>query len=344
MKKKRKTGKAGKIILTILCVLLVLVLAVLLVGAVAWDRLLSGINRVEQTVPTLDPAVIASMQAETDPTDENFTGVVIDPADVTWSTEPAPTIGQEDNLINILLIGQDRRPGQGRQRSDSMILCTVNKEKKALTMTSFQRDTYLQIPGYQDNRLNAAYAFGGMPLLNEALALNYGIHVDGNIEVDFSGFRGIVDLMGGVPISLTSKEANWLNANPAWSLSAGGNLLNGEQALAYARIRKLDSDFGRTNRQRKVMTQLINQCRDMDIVQITQLLKEILSLITTDMDNAEITGYVLDLFPILKDLTIVTQHIPAEGTYQSAYVRGMAVLIPDLEKNRQILEETLLNG
>lgn len=343
MKKKKSSGKAGKIILTLLCILLALVLVVMVGGMMLWERILSGIQRVEESVPTLAPEVIASIENETDPIDETFEGPVIDPSEVTWSTEPAQTIGKEDNIINILLIGQDRRPGQGRQRSDSMILCTVNKEKKTLTMTSFQRDTYIQIPGYQDNRLNATYAFGGMPLLNEALALNFGVHVDGNIEVDFTGFSEIVDIMGGVRISLTNKEANHLNANNGWSLSAGENLLSGEEALAYSRIRKIDSDFGRTDRQRKVLTQLINQCRNMDLAELTQLLNKILSLITTDMENSQITGYVLELFPLLKDLTIITQHIPADGAYQRAYVRGMAVLIPDLEENCRILRETLLD-
>lgn len=344
MRKKGNSGRTGKVLLTILCILLALALVVLLGGVMLWEGLLNRIERTEASVPTLSPEAIESIENQTDPTDEAFDGPVVDPGDVTWATEPPVVIGDGKNIINILLIGQDRRPGQGRQRSDSMILCTVNKEKGTLTMTSFQRDTYLPIPGYQDNRLNATYAFGGMPLLNKTLALNYGVQVDGNIEVDFTGFSEIVDIMGGVRISLTAREANHLNANNGWSLREGENLLSGEEALAYSRIRKIDSDFGRTDRQRKVLTQLINQCRGMNLAELTVLLNKILSYITTDMENSQITGYVLELFPLLKDLKIVTQHIPAEGTYRRAYVRGMAVLIPDLAKNRELLEQTLLDG
>ncbi len=341
MQKKKKSGKAGKIILALLCILLALVLVGMLAGMMLWERLLSGIQRVEGTVETLPPDVIASIENETDPIDENYTGDEIDPTEITWSTVPAETIGKEDHLINILLIGQDRRPGQGRQRSDSMILCTINKEKKTLMMTSFQRDTYVQIPGYQDNKMNAAYAFGGMPLLNKTLAVNFGVHVDGNVEVDFSGFKEIIDIMGGVRINLTKAEANWINRYGKYSVHAGENLLNGEEALNYARIRKLDNDFGRTNRQRKVLTQLLNQSRELDLAQFTVLLNKIMSIITTDMTNAQITGYALELFPLLKDLTITTQHIPAEGTYRNGWVRKMFVLLADMDKNRQILEETL---
>ncbi len=341
---KKKKSSAGKILLTILCILLALVLVVLIAGTFYAKYLLSHIQRVEETVPTLSSEEIQKIEAETDPVDEDFTGPELDPTDVTWSTEPVEVIEPEPDVINILLIGQDRRPGQGRQRSDSMILCTLNKDTKTLTMTSFLRDLYVQIPGHNDNRLNASYAFGGMPLLNECLQKNFGVVVDGNVEVDFSGFQKIVDILGGVSISLTSEEAGHLNRGNGWSLKKGTNLLTGEQALAYARIRKLDNDFGRTNRQRKVLTALIESCRNISFSKANEFLTSILRLITTDLTDAEIAGYVMELFPLLKDLKIETQHIPAEGTFQSVRIRGMAVLVPDLQANRQVLLETISQG
>ncbi|MFQ9799037.1 MAG: LCP family protein [Clostridia bacterium] len=100
-------------------------------------------------------------------------------------------------MVNILLIGQDRREGEGRQRSDSMILATINKKSQSIYLTSFMRDMYVPIPGYSDNRINAAYAFGGMDLLDDTIETNFGIHIDGNVEVDFSGFKTLIDMMGG---------------------------------------------------------------------------------------------------------------------------------------------------
>ncbi len=112
---------------------------------------------------------------------------VLNPEDVEWNGEKFEAVNN-DGLVNILLIGQDRREVKSRQRSDAMILCRFNPETNKLSMISFLRDLYVQIPGYEDNRLNAAYAYGGFELLKETLALNFGITVDGCLESDFEGF------------------------------------------------------------------------------------------------------------------------------------------------------------
>ena len=336
-----KKRKWPKIVLTVLCILLALILVGMIFGFVYVKSLLNKIPRLEESVPTLSPEQIASIESETDPVDPTFQGAELNPTDVTWATEPAPTIGKEDTIINILLIGQDREPGEGRQRSDSMILCTLNTETKTLTMTSFLRDLYVQIPGYRDNRLNASYQFGGMPLLNQSLEVNFGVHVDGNVEVDFKRFEKLINLMGGVDVSLTQKEVDYLNACNNWGFVKGSNHMNGQQALEFARIRKIDSDFNRTGRQRRVLTALINQCRYSSVSHLMDLLDEVLGLVKTDLTDEQIINYALEIFPLLSELTITTQHIPAAGTYDSVRIRGMAVLVPDLEANRQILAESL---
>ena len=338
MSRKSKSGK--RTALKVLCVLLALILALLLLGYVYIDRMLGLIQRQPQQQETLSSAEIDEIENQTDPVDEDFTGPVIDPSDVNWSTEPAEII-DEAHVVNILLIGQDRRPGQGRQRSDAMILCSINMDTKTLTMTSFLRDLYVQIPGYQDNRLNAPYALGGMPLLTQTLQHNFGVVVDGCVEVDFSQFEKIVDLMGGVDIELTSAEAAHLNAQ-GYSVQAGMNHLNGETALAYSRIRYIGTDFGRTNRQRTVLAALVEQSRNISLGQMNDLLEGILQLITTDMTNGQILSLAWDCFPLLSDLKLKTQHIPAEGTYQFANIRGMSVIVADMQANRQILANTIL--
>ena len=116
---------------------------------------------------------------------------VIAPENVTWNGDMFEAINN-DGLLNILLIGQDRRPDEGRQRSDCMILCSLNPETKELSMISFLRDLYVQIPGHSDNRLNAAYVYGGFDLIKETLEHNFGVAVDGCLEVDFVLERGIV--------------------------------------------------------------------------------------------------------------------------------------------------------
>lgn len=277
-------------------------------------------------------------------------GDELDPSDIDWG-DPATQIGGGKDVINILLVGQDRREGEGRCRSDSMILCTINKSAKTLTMTSFMRDMYVQIPGYSDNRINASYAFGGMELLDQCLNVNFGIVVDGNIEVDFSGFQEAIDIVGGVDIELTAAEAQYLNRrgnwdleNNAgqWNLTEGLNHLNGSQALAYSRIRYVgNGDYGRTNRQRTVLTKLLEKAKGLSLSEADKLLKKILPLLATDLTEKQIVRLVMEMLPVLSDLSINTQQIPADGAHYGAYVREMAVLIPDLEKNRAILAEIM---
>lgn len=337
MRKAKKSRSS--LALKVLCVVLALILAGLLTGYAYLNRLLGLIERHPAQDETLSSSALHEIENQTDPLDDSFTGPMVDPTDIIWSTEPIEVI-EEEHIKNILLIGQDRRPGQGRQRSDAMILCSINTETKTLTMTSFLRDLYVQIPGYQDNRLNAPYALGGMTLLQETLKLNFGIQVDGCVEVDFSQFEKIIDLMGGVDISLTAAEASHLNGQ-GFSLKEGLNHMDGKAALAYSRIRYIGTDFGRTNRQRTVLTAIVEQSRDISLGRMQSLLEGILGLITTNMSNGQLLELAMECFPMLKNLQVNTQHIPAEGTYLYASVRGMSVIVADMRANRQILADTI---
>ena len=368
MKDKKKTAKAGgwqRRLMVVLCVVLSVILVLGLSLTIAWEilveRRLDALKGLDSG--TISPEEMDKLYAQTDPVASDFAGPVISGSDVDWGNDPAQTIGG-DHIINILLIGQDRREGQGRQRSDAMILCTINKDKKTLTLTSFMRDMYVQIPGYRNNKINACYQIGGSELLNSCLKKNFGVVVDGNVEVDFAGFMEIVDILGGVDIKLTAAEASYLNTygnwdsgetyDHSWQLIEGMNHLNGEQALAYSRIRKVkaeddgsgrsDSDYGRTGRQRRVLDAMFAKLTQMgldDIDKALPLIDKVIEHVATDMDKEQIIRYARELLPILSGLKLVNQRIPADGMYYSAYVDGLDAIVPDLEENRQLLLETL---
>ena len=244
---------------------------------------------------------------------------------------------------NYLLIGRDEYPGSDRSRSDSILLCTFQPETQTLTMTSILRDLYVPIPGYRNNRINAAYAFGGMALLKQTVQENFRIPIDGCIEIDFASFPRLIDLLGGVTIVLRADEAEAINSRTQSSLAAGSQLLNGQQALAYVRIRKLDDDgdFSRTNRQQKLLAALLDAYRNASLPQILRLLKEALPLVETDMDTGEILRSARQFAPVLSRLQIRQQRIPADGTYSYKTVRGMSVLVADMENARQLLQQTV---
>ena len=346
-----KKSKGVRVALIVLCVVLALILALLITATVFYETTLNRINRIEDE--TLSADELEQIQNETEEADPDFSGVHIDDDQITMPSGPAQVIGSGENIIHIMLVGQDRRPGEGRQRSDAMILCTVNKSDKTITLTSFMRDTYLMIPGHYNSRMNNAYRLGGFEKLYETLAYNFGVEVEHGIEVDFSGFEKIVDLVGGVDIELTASEARYMNRKGTfdvdksvvpgtWKLKEGVNHLTGAQALAYSRIRKLDSDFARTNRQRTVLTAILEKCKDLSLTELYMLVDGMIPLISTDMDNTEITAYIVELFPILANLNIQTQRIPGDNDYYNATLSsGAQVLMPDLEGCQQMLKDTI---
>lgn len=345
MNKKKKDGK--RIALIVLCVFLSVVLAGLLAVTAALEWGFGLINNADPDATQDYLTEDEVMQGEDN--NEDIDGPEENPDNITWGDVDA--IDGGENIINILLIGQDRRKGEGRARSDAMILCTINKKEKTITMSSLMRDMYVQIPGKSDNRINASYAMGGMKLLDETILKNFGVKIDGNVEIDFTGFQKVIDKIGGIDIELTASEAKYLNRRGnwdvednagEWSLKEGVNRLNGSQALAYSRIRKVgNGDFGRTNRQRIVLNELIERAKLMSLTEMTGLLKEVLPLLTTDLSDSEIMGYAMTVFPMLSGMKIQTQQIPADGTYKMAKVKGMSVLIPDLKKNRDVLAEIM---
>lgn len=352
MGKERKPKSSKRVVLIVLCsVLAVILLAV--IGITAYvEGLLGRMNRdFDSLHETMSESEYNQMMEEEEATageNTEFTGEEMDATDIVWDEETL--LSQGESVINIMLIGQDRRPGQTKNaRSDAMILVTINKVKKTITLSSFMRDMYVQIPGKNDNRINASYAMGGITLLNKTIQKNFGVTIDANVVVDFAGFMDAIDIIGGVDVEMTAREAEYLNTTTYkdqehWKtgLVEGMNHLDANQALAYARIRKISGgDFGRTGRQRKVIMAMMDKIRDMPVMELNNLLNELLPLITTDLTDAEILGYAMELLPILQYLTVESQQIPAKGAYKSAMITGKSVLVPDLKKNKAILQEIM---
>lgn len=331
--------KGTKVLFWILIAVLALLLCGLMVLFAAYNYSVDKLNRPDPTETYLSEEELLRQQAtETDPDTDYPT---LDPTDVTQPGDAA-LIGQTDKIVNILLVGQDRRPGEGRARSDSMILCSFNKTKGTIQMISFLRDLYVPIPGgYMDNRLNAAYAMGGFELLDDALETNFGIRIDANIEVDFSGFTKVVDVLGGVDINLTQEEADWMNMGTYKGLEAGLNHMDGETALSYSRTRYLDSDFYRTGRQRNVLMAMLDSVRNIDLATAKNLVDELFPLVTTDMTNTQILEYLTTLFPLLPGAEVNSFHIPSDDGFYYASIRGMSVVVPDMELARQQLKDAL---
>ncbi|MBR6872832.1 MAG: LCP family protein [Ruminococcus sp.] len=220
-----------------------------------------------------------------------------------------------DDVLNILLIGSDTRDSEERGRTDSLILLSVDKSNKRTTMTSFMRDCYVTLPEYDLDgdgsfygagdkcKLNAAYVYGGAELLMDTIEYNFDVAVDKYIYIDFFSFIDIIDAVGGIDLDVTDEEAVGMqdpmreqnrylgNEYGTDYLTKGGSKLhlNGNQALGYARLRYVgNADFQRTERQRTVISKLLETARSSGIFTLDKFASAICSHIETNMTKWEI--------------------------------------------------------
>ncbi len=254
-----------------------------------------------------------------------------------------------DYLKNILLIGVDAREGEEAEktRSDTMMLVTIDTRNNQIKLTSFLRDMYLEIPGYREDKLNAAQSHGGTQLLVDTLEYNFKIRIDNYMLVSFDMFTTIIDKLGGIDVEITDKEAKYINSKDHMSredgfafpeeLSGGMQHFTGAQALWYSRIRYLDSDFMRTARQRKVISALVKKATQQSPAALLGMAEEVMPMIRTGLTEKEITDLGLHALTYLR-YDIVQQQVPADGAYQSGKRRSQSVLLPDMDKNRSALK------
>ena len=339
-KKKTKKKNTNKILLRVLIVILSVLLVLMIVVAVSMNYILGKIGRYDSQQQTEAYSGDHSEFFETDPTEEGQESMeTVDPNSVVWAD--VETMHAE-NIINILLVGNDARPGETRARSDTMILVSLNKKTNAIQITSFMRDMYVRIPGYYDNRINVAFAVGGAELLCETLKTNFGVEVDGTVEVNFEAFSDVIDAIGGVDVEMTASEASYMRGK-GYSASEGISHLDGDAALLFARVRSLaGSDYNRTDRQRRVIAAVIQSVADSSVTELLNLIDEVLPMVVTDMTDAEIISYATTgLTALSNGGEIASARIPADDAHYSAMISGMAVLVPDLKMCQEDLQEFL---
>ena len=328
----------GKIIFSILCVLLVAAGGVLIAG----DALLSKMNHVALSSSKNKVAYV-------DVTSESSEAVNIQRNDA--------ILGSSD-VMNILLIGSDTRntDTDGKYgNSDSMILLSVNKKTDKLKMISFLRDLYVPIKGFKkESRINASFLTGGPDLLIDTIETNFGIKIDQYVCIDFDGFEKAIDSVGGVNINLTKAEADELTINSGvyycqvkgtpQHVTAGMNKLNGCTALGYARIRHIDNDFNRTQRQRNVINSFMSSMKNANPFTLMNVANTVFPLIKTDLTNDQILQLAVVRGPALMRGNAEQLTIPAEGAYHPWKTPEQEqVLVPDLKKSRKIVQDFLYN-
>lgn len=281
--------------------------------------------------------------------DEDYGGM-----NPSYTIEHDKPIAQDASIVNILLIGCDAADTSERGRSDSMMIATIDMKHKSLKLTSLLRDTYVELPGtdskgraYGWRKLNTAYAVGDASFLIETIAHNYNIQIDKYAVVNFSLFREIVELIGGVEIELSAAEAAYIRgrrldeAGPnRKNAKEGLNLLDGWMALEYARCRMVggftytdadgnevtvNNDYARTARQRYVIQQIFDKMKDQDLNTLLSIAEQCMQYTRTNVSLAELTTYLGNVLSI--GTTEIKQlQIPVAGTFETDKITTASVL------------------
>ncbi len=258
-------------------------------------------------------------------------------------------IWYNDDVVNILLMGIDNG---GRNypygRSDAMIVASINKKTKAIKLVSFARAAYVAIDGYANTRLNHAHGYGGAALAMDTIEKNYKIRIDNYISTTFDAFKQLIDSLGGVDIGLTKAEIRDETIKYALSLQGYDNLvpgtytLNGYSALNYVRLRSIDSDKERTQRQRNVLVALANKAKTMSVIELNNALNQVLPYVTTDLSRSEILGQVMNVPSYLSGN--IEQYVLPHKSSALQLIDGFEVVLVDWDNEINYTHEVFYQG
>jgi LCP family protein required for cell wall assembly len=259
--------------------------------------------------------------------------------------------GVKVSITNIAFFGLDRRNPDVASRSDSIMVVSLDNKNEKVKVSSLMRDMYVPIPGKEDTRINAAYAYGGAQLAIKTINSNFGLDIRNYVTVDFFGLEKLIDKVGGVSIDVKQNEVALLNSgvtevsridgdkNPPYISKSGLQTLNGRQAVAYSRIRYVgNSDYERTERQRRVINELFKKIKSKGILQLPGIITTILPYVETSLSKTEIMELAMEAMKFNTD-SIEQFRLPVDGHFKSQKIKGMDVLVPNMEENKNLLHE-----
>jgi len=252
-----------------------------------------------------------------------------------------------------LLLGEENIYGSKRGRTDAIIVVSIDLNGGPLKMVSFQRDLFVTIPEREkDDKLNAAYAYGGSKRLVETIENNFGIDIDGYVKVNFAGFENIIDQLGGLRLSLTARESEYLNTTEYISKPeerntvAGYQTMTGSQVLGYCRVRYvptaegLTNDRGRNYRHRVVLQAIFNKYKEKSFAELATIMRQCFGYVTVPSNLEELAVDCLQAVTEKKMFTIDTLQIPQTNLFNDPLIDGQKVIVA-FPENVDILQEFL---
>jgi len=378
---RKKAARKGKGIRVTLILILALAAVLLAVGYGVFHHLYGLMNtsgKLPET-PTPDPAAVTpapvdqiAPEATPEPTPEPLTDeekAELERVELMASLqEDAEEIIYNDNVYNILLLGADGTSDQ-LERSDAMLLVSINKESKSIWITSFMRDTEVTIPGWGVGHLNWATSYRDVNLLIETIESekNFAIHIDNWALVNFLDFAELADMLGPVTVTVKPEEVadmNQLirqvcqmkdrkyglvgveNTTPRCYFPEGGGtfeISDGIQILGYCRERKVGGDTGRSAKQREVLLKMFENAKKLSLKQQYELVEKAMSIISTDVTEGKCASLLLSA-PAMMGYEIHTQQCPVPGAFwRGRDANGLSIYNADFQVNRNFLRATIYN-
>ncbi len=343
-RRRRKRLQPGEIIAAVVLLTLLCFLAYILV---------SGF--IASIQPKSADASGIGSQGDLNPTPTPFQpdqgGMIVDPGieTETADTDPAVidnTLEKPEGQINILLLGSDVRPDDGGFRTDVTLWVSLNPQDGFVSIISFPRDLYVNIPGWGYQRINTAFQYGGFDLLAETFETNFGIRPDYYVLVDFEGFKAVINNLGGIDVqttqNLTDTCGTWINASGYCSVGPGLVHMNGDVALWYARSRHSTNDIDRTRRAQEVVEAIFDRLVSLDVIlKAPDLYNAYITYVQTDIG----LGEVLNLLPFASTISsnrdIRNYVIDYNYVYDWYTAAGAQVLMPDTAAIQELMIEAL---
>ena len=359
LNQRQKKKGMSKFTIAILAVIAVCLIIILLLGM----RLLNSVSRSDELIfeEAAEDFIITPPPATPSPTPESTPSPTATPEptplpmeelyqQTRHSDEVIKRLDEEaadERYINVLLLGVDRRGGKSISNTDVMMVATIDTVNNRLKLTTLMRDMLVNIPGEGYGKLNSAAVKGGMELLFETLNTNFHLNLSEYVLVDFRMFEEVVDALGGVTVRMTAEEISAANDCIAglnkergieylWDgfifANEGNVKLTGKQALGYARVRKIDSDFSRTNRKFKILNSVFARFMKADAAKQYSLLEKVLPLVETNMTNQRIIECATKALGM--DVAGLQYcRVPFDDTYKSTKYERKSVVMVDVPAN-----------
>lgn len=264
---------------------------------------------------------------------------------------PTDSIFHDKSIVNILLLGTDDhgKTFSDNARADSIMLLSLNTENHTIKLVSIERGIGVRVPGRNDDWITHTFRYGGAALTMQTVRDCFNVDVDHYIRINFQSFKSGIDAIGGIDINVTQAEADYMN-NPYSDSRYGGDIqtvtpginhVNGATALNYARVRKIDSDWKRIQRQRNVIQAALNQVKSSDLVTLNKLADTILPMIQTNLTKSEMTSLLLEVPGFISSgLQIEQMTLPTKETcWNTVGVDGRKMIGVDFPANAKILHE-----